>query len=98
MLTRNNFDVPVFEYYKNGGKYSGCKRTEDKNDFNYKIEIEKSEDSKILTVRIWYGIYSFDHSEEISHESFPPDPDGLTKAYEYIDTAYDEWNKKRAMS
>jgi hypothetical protein len=95
MLTRNNFDVPVFEYYKNGGKYSGCKRDDNHNDFNYKIEIVKSEDEKKLTVWIWYGIYCYDCSEEVSRESFSADPDGLTQAYECIDKAYDEWKEKR---
>jgi hypothetical protein len=97
MLTRNNFDVPVFEYYTNGGRYSGCKRSDKKDDFNYKVGIDKGDDGKFITVYIWYGIYCYEASEEVSHESFSADPEGLQKAYDYIDSAYDLWNEKRQL-
>jgi hypothetical protein len=99
MITRNNFDVPVFEYYKNGGKYSGCKRGSEKaggvhNDFNYKIGIEQqTDDDPAIIVYIWYGELCFECSDEVSHEAFAADTDGLKLAYEYIDTAFDTWSK-----
>jgi hypothetical protein len=92
MITRNNFDVPVFEYYKNGGKYSGCKRGASRDDFNYKIAVEQIEEKDpALVVHIWYGEMCYDCSTEVSWEQFPADSDGLSLAYDYIDTAFDTW-------
>jgi hypothetical protein len=100
MITRNNFDVPVFEYYKNGGKYSGSRRGCEKhgglhNDFNYKIAVEQADgDDPALEVHIWYGELCFECSPDsmmIASEQFAADTDGLALAYEYIDAAYDTW-------
>ncbi|MDR0974953.1 MAG: hypothetical protein LBL80_04595 [Ruminococcus sp.] len=91
MKTRNNFDVPVFEYYDNGGKYSGNRRDEKKDDFNYKTEIVKTDDGKYITADVWYGLLSYDCSEKIAGEQFSADKDGLSKAYEFIDSCYDKW-------
>jgi hypothetical protein len=93
MRTKKNFDVPVYEYYSNGGKYSGCRRSDNGSDFNYKIEIVKTEESSNFTIYIWYGIYSFECSKEVSHESFDNNTDGLSAAYDYIDEAFEVWEK-----
>jgi hypothetical protein len=102
MITRNNFDVPVFEYYKNGGKYSGSRRgnsglhNDFKLDFNYKIAVEQDDGDPALAVFIWYGELCFEcspDSAKISNERFSADTDGLTLAYEYIDAAFDTWAK-----
>ncbi|MDR0986623.1 MAG: hypothetical protein LBL98_02855 [Ruminococcus sp.] len=91
MKTRNDFDVPVFEYYDNGGKYSGCRRGTKKDDFNYKTEVVKADDKKLIAADIWYGIMNFESSEKVSGEMFSFDSEGLRKAYEYIDEAYELW-------
>jgi hypothetical protein len=91
MKTRNDFDVPVFEYYDNGGKYSGSRRGTKKDDFNYKTEIVKADEKKVLAADVWYGLLIFDCSEKVSGEKFSPDKEGLKKAYEFIDNCYDRW-------
>ncbi|MDR0903331.1 MAG: hypothetical protein LBM59_01710 [Ruminococcus sp.] len=93
MKTRNDFDVPVFEYYDNGGKYSGSRRGTEKDDFNYKTAIVKTDDKKVFTADIWYGLLNLESSEKVSGETFSADKDGLSKAYEFIDAAYDVWLK-----
>jgi hypothetical protein len=93
MITRNNFDLPVFEYYGNGGSYSGCRRGTGKDDFNYHIFVNKNDDGKEIIVKIWYGIYNLENSEENSSEKFTFDEAGLLGAYDCIDSAYDIWAK-----
>jgi hypothetical protein len=91
MKTRNDFDVPVFEYYDNGGKYSGSRRGTKKDDFNYKTEIVKIDDKNVLAADVWYGLLIFECSEKVSGEVFSADKDGLREAYEFIDDCYDRW-------
>jgi hypothetical protein len=94
MITRNKFDVPVLEYYSYGASYSGGRRGTKKDDFNYHITVEKTDDGKEVRVNIWYGIFNLENSTEVSNAVFPADEAGLAKAYGYIDESFDLWAKE----
>jgi hypothetical protein len=85
-----NFDIPVFEWFFNGGKYSGCKRLPEDEDFNYRITPSPKDDK--LTVDLWRGIYSFEKSEPTGHSEFEFTESGLASAINYIDSAVENLN------
>jgi hypothetical protein len=79
------FDIPVFEWFSNGGKYSGCKRFDGGGDFNYRLSPGEK-----LTLDIWYGIYCFEKSEPADSAEFNMSPEGLESAIAYINTALEK--------
>jgi hypothetical protein len=83
-----NFDIPVFEWFYNGGKYSGCKRLPEGNDFNYRITPFPKECK--LTVDLWRGVYSFEKSEPTGNAEFDFSESGLESAINYIDSAVEK--------
>jgi hypothetical protein len=83
-----NFDIPVFEWFYNGGKYSGCKRLPENNDFNYRITPLPKESK--LTVDLWRGVYCFEKSEPTDYAEFEFSDSGLASAINYIDSAVEK--------
>jgi hypothetical protein len=98
VITRNNFDLPVLEYYGGGASYSGGRRGDKKDDYNFHLTIKKTDDDRKIFVYIWYGIFNLENSTEISSRNFPADETGLSKAYDYIDDCYDEWAKEHNLA
>jgi hypothetical protein len=86
-----NFDIPVFEWFGNGGKYSGCKRFDDGGDFNYRITPNSSENR--LEVDLWRGVLCFEKtpdSEKTDTAEFPLSEEGLSSAIKYIDNSLEK--------
>jgi hypothetical protein len=81
------FDIPVFEWFSNGGKYSGCKRKDGGGDFNYRITPGEK-----LSVDIWYGVYCFEKSEPADRAEFNMSAEGLEGAVGYINNALEKSN------
>jgi hypothetical protein len=82
------FDIPVFEWFSNGGKYSGCKRFPENNDFNYRLTPFPKENR--LTLDIWNGIYCFEKSEASDNAEFELSKNGLASAIDYIERALEK--------
>lgn len=82
------FKIPEFEYFEMGGKYSGCKRGKNSDDFSFRITPEEK-----LTVQIWYDIKCFELSETAAEQEFPLDRDGCRAAVDWIEEQFQIWHK-----
>lgn len=55
------FNIPEFEYFEMGGKYSGNKRGAVQDDFNFRFTPKEK-----LLAQIWYGINCFETARKKS--------------------------------
>ncbi len=82
------FKIPEFEYFNMGGKYSGCKRGMNLDDFNFRITPKEE-----ITVQIWYDIKCFDLSEKVAEAEFELTRDGYHEACDWIEEQFKIWLK-----
>jgi hypothetical protein len=82
------FDIPVFEWFDNGGKYSGSKRVSGEEDFNYRLTPDKK--GGTLTLDLWRGVFCFEKSESYDSKSFELAESGFDSAKEYIDMSLEK--------
>jgi hypothetical protein len=82
------FDIPVLEWFSNGGKYSGCKRLPDNNDFNYRLTPFPKENR--LTLDLWNGVYCFEKSQVAQSAEFELSESGLASAIKEIESALEK--------
>ncbi|MCM1328947.1 MAG: hypothetical protein NC253_05840 [Ruminococcus sp.] len=82
------FKIPEFEYFEMGGKYSGCKRGAQQQDFNFRL----TPGEKILA-QVWYGVYCFDKSELVSESEFDKSRDGYRAACDWVEEQFKVWSE-----
>lgn len=86
------FKIPEFEYFEMGGKYSGCKRGMNADDFNFRFTPKDS-----IKAEIWYDIKCFDKSELVASEEFELTREGYLKACDWVETQFQEWLKSHKL-
>ncbi|MBQ2823073.1 MAG: hypothetical protein IJF18_00665 [Oscillospiraceae bacterium] len=82
------FKIPEFEYFDMGGKYSGCKRGANFDDYSFRITPKE-----IITVQIWYDIKCFELSETVAEKEFELTRDGYREMLDWIEEQYWVWRK-----
>ena len=83
------FKIPEFEYFDMGGKYSGCKRGMNFDDFSFRITPGEN-----ITVQIWYDIKCFDLAETVAENVFELTREGYHSACDWIEEQYKIWLKE----
>lgn len=83
------FNIPEFEYFDMGGKYSGCKRGTKQDDFNFRFTPKEK-----ISAQIWYGINCFDKSELVTEAEFEKTRDGYHSACDWVEEQFRVWNKE----
>ena len=91
-MSEKAFNIPEFEYFSMGGKYSGCKRGTQQDDFNFRF----TPDGKLLA-QTWYGINCFDKSELASEAEFDITRDGYHAACDWVEEQFRIWNKEHEL-
>lgn len=86
------FKIPEFEYFDMGGKYSGNKRGENQQDFNYRITPKEQ-----ITVQTWYGINCFEKSELVSEAVFEKNREGYHTACDWIEEQFITWHESHEL-
>ncbi len=87
-MSERVFKIPEFEYFEMGGKYSGCKRGFEQQDFNFRFTPKE----KILA-QIWYGVNCFDKSELVSESEFELTRDGYHAACDWVEDQFKTWHE-----
>lgn len=82
------FNIPEFEYFEMGGKYSGCKRGMSRDDFNFRFDPKEK-----LKAQIWYGLKCFDKSELVSEAEFDITKEGCRAACDWVEEQFRIWSK-----
>ncbi len=91
-MPEKSFRIPEYEYFRMGGKYSGCKRGTDRDDFNYRINPEGN-----INIEIWYDIKCFEKSEVKASCAFELTREGYKSACEWIEEQFTEWLKGHSL-
>lgn len=91
-MSERVFKIPEFEYFKMGGKYSGCKRGTEQDDFNFRFTPGEK-----LLAQTWYGIYCFDKSELVSDAEFDLTRDGYAAACDWVEEQFQSWKKEHEL-
>lgn len=91
-MNEKTFNIPEFEYFEMGGKYSGCKRGTAHDDFNFRFTPKEK-----LTAQIWYGIKCFEKSELISESEFDITREGYHAACDWVEEQYSLWIRDHSL-
>lgn len=86
------FKIPEFEYFEMGGKYSGCKRGANLDDFNFRFTPKEK-----LTAQTWYGVNCFDKSELVAEAEFEITRDGYHAACDWVEEQFKIWHKEHEL-
>lgn len=86
------FNIPEFEYFEMGGKYSGNKRGAAQDDFNFRFTPKEK-----LLAQVWYGINCFDKSELVTETEFDITREGYRAACEWVEEQVRVWLKEHKM-
>ncbi|MBQ8826944.1 MAG: hypothetical protein IJ007_07620 [Oscillospiraceae bacterium] len=89
-LDRNVFQIPEYEYFEMGGKYSGCKRGSKFDDYSFRITPTKED----ITVQIWYDTRCFELSELVTEKVFAQSRDGHREMIAWIEEQYWVWRQE----
>ncbi len=90
-MNGKHFNIPEFEYFEMGGKYSGCKRGCKQDDFNFRLTPKEK-----LTAQTWYGINCFEKSELVSEAEFDLTREGYHAACGWIEEQTELWLKNHS--
>ncbi|MBP1560568.1 MAG: hypothetical protein J6C96_04910 [Oscillospiraceae bacterium] len=86
------FKIPEFEYFDMGGKYSGNKRGDKQDDFNFRFTPKEK-----LLAQVWYGINCFEKSELVSEAEFDITRDGYHAACDWVEEQFRIWHKEHTL-
>lgn len=81
------FKIPEYEYFEMGGKYSGCKRGMNKDDFSFRI----TPSAENISLQIWYDIRCAELSEIVAEAEFEQNRDGYHQVCDRIEDEYKVW-------
>lgn len=87
-MSERVFKIPEFEYFDMGGKYSGCKRGFDQQDFNFRFTPKET-----ILAQVWYGVNCFDKSELVSEAEFEKTRDGYHSACDWVEEQFKIWHE-----
>lgn len=91
-MNERAFNIPEFEYFEMGGKYSGCKRGLAQDDFNFRFTPKEK-----LTAQVWYGLNCFDKSELVSEEEFDITREGWKAACGWVEEQFRLWLENHSL-
>ncbi len=88
-MSEKAFNIPAYEYFSMGGKYSGCKRGTKNDDFNFRITPAEK-----ITVQTWIGVLCFEKSTVDSEAEFDMSEEGFAALCDYIEEKFLDWTKE----